>query len=74
VRTFVDSRIELFDPTAWRDYETIVEGRPGWEDVLAGVDVVVTNDRTGDLADRLAADPEWALVYEDDDGRVFAAR
>jgi hypothetical protein len=74
VKTFVDSRIELFDPIVWRDYEVIVEARPDWERALGGVNVVITDDRTGDLAERLDAHPSWDLAYEDDDGKVFLVR
>ena len=70
---FADSRIELFPPEVWDDYDTITGGRPGWEDVLRRWEVdyvVVSEDADDTLEDRLPA-AGWRLVYEDEDGWIF---
>jgi hypothetical protein len=72
---FIDSRIELFAPGVWDDYEAINDGRADWQARLAqwNVTIVVALDNFGSLplTDRLAADPAWRQVYSDKDGRVF---
>jgi hypothetical protein len=72
---FIDSRIELFAPGVWDDYDAITDGRADWQARLEqwNVTIVVAVDRLGPLplADRLAGDPGWRQVYEDEDGRIF---
>jgi hypothetical protein len=72
---FIDSRIELFPPAVWDDYDAITDGRADWQARLErwDVSVVVAVDRLGPLplTDRLRADPAWREVYADADGRVF---
>ena len=71
--TFVDSRIELFDPAVWREYAAVTEAIDGWPDILdrRGVTIVVTDDGTESVGDRLAKDPGWRRVYADTEGRIF---
>jgi hypothetical protein len=72
---FIDSRIELFAPAVWDDYDAITDGRADWQARLEqwNVTIVVAVDSLGPLplADRLAGDPGWRQVYEDNDGRIF---
>lgn len=71
---FVDSRIEIFPSRVWRDYFDVSDGREGWQGILDtwGADVVVAERRQQEqLLRRIADDPEWRLVHEDDDGAVF---
>jgi len=77
VPVFVDSRIELFPAGVWDDYLAVSAGRPGWQAVLDrwGVTVVVVDpaDQPA-LAAALRVDPAWRLVYEGEDGLMFARR
>jgi hypothetical protein len=72
---FIDSRIELFTPAVWDDYDTITDGRVDWQAKLEqwNVTVVVAVDRLGSLplVDRLGADPRWRQIYADEDGHIF---
>lgn len=73
-RVFVDSRIELFPPSVWRNYFQISTGMEGWQQLLDRWDVdVVVASRTQqlDLIPRIRTDPGWRLLYSDDDGAVF---
>ena len=72
---FIDSRIELFPVDVWDDYDTITDGRAGWQATLDrwSVTVVVAVDRLGavPLSGRLVGDPKWRQVYTDSDGQIF---
>ncbi|MEA2519787.1 MAG: hypothetical protein QOF49_1867 [Chloroflexota bacterium] len=72
---FVDSRIELFRPEIWDEYDVVVDGGDGWADILRsrGVTIVVAADRIGrvPLASRLERDAAWHAVYADADGTIF---
>jgi hypothetical protein len=71
---FVDSRIELFPQRVWTDYLDAANGRDGWQGVLDRweVDVVVLDpDQSGQLVERIAADPGWTRAHVDDDGSVY---
>ncbi len=73
-RVVLDSRIELFPAGVWDRYEAVAAGRPEWRTILDewGVTLVIaTSERSGALADRLAADPDWREAYSDADGRLF---
>jgi hypothetical protein len=69
----VDSRIELFPQAVWDDYARVVDGDPGWHEILDrwAVTIVVT-DRPGDadLAARLRA-AGWIERYRDADGALL---
>jgi hypothetical protein len=72
---FIDSRIEVFPDSVWRDHASVSIGRQGWQGVLDRweVQVVVAERREQALLIPLIRhDPGWRLVYEDDDGLVFA--
>jgi hypothetical protein len=71
---FVDSRIEVFPVSVWRDYQDVSLGREGWQGVLDRwqVDVVVANRKQqADLIPLIRRDPEWRLVHSDREGFVF---
>jgi hypothetical protein len=72
---FVDSRIELFPPAVWDEYDVVVDGVEGWRDILdrRAVTMIVAVGGIGrnPLASRLAADPTWREAYADEDGRIF---
>ncbi len=71
---FVDSRIELFTASQWRDYQSISSGQEGWQELLDRwrVDVVVaTRDQQAGLIPRISKDPGWRVAFHDRDGDVF---
>jgi len=70
---YADSRIELFPPEIWDDYDTITGGRPGWEEVLErwGVDYVIVAEDADDLLEERLPAAGWRLLYEDEDGWIF---
>jgi hypothetical protein len=70
---FVDSRIELFPPSVWGDYGTVVSGSAGWRAVLDryGVTAVVVSDGEPALREELATDGGWRAAYTDGEGAIF---
>jgi hypothetical protein len=75
---FVDSRIELFKPDVWDEYDAVVGGIEGWRAILErhGVTMIVAVDGIGrlPLATRLRAEGGWNEVYKDEDGSIFVRR
>ena len=70
----IDSRIEVFPPQVWDDYETVTSGREGWQNLLdrwAVTIIVVPADDEG-FAERLLR-AGWHVSFEDEDGVVFIA-
>jgi len=71
---FVDSRFELIPERAWRDYDAVSVGAPGWQAIMndRGFDVVaLARDQQGSLLLAIADDPRWVRIYEDETGAVF---
>ena len=68
----VDSRIELFPATVWRDYELALAGREGWQDLFGswGTTTVITSGSELTLRDALLGSG-WRSVYSDRDGAVL---
>jgi hypothetical protein len=68
----LDSRIEVFPPPVWDDYETVTQGRDGWQEVLDrwGVTLIVVPAGDGDFLRRLT-DAGWQTRYGDEDGFVL---
>ncbi len=68
----LDSRIEVFPPEVWDDYQAVIDGVEGWQDLLDrwGVTIVVTLDGDDALDARLTANG-WREIHRDDDGAVF---
>ena len=68
----IDSRIELFPPGVWADYERVLAGVDGWEGILDrwGVTVAVVAAADAGLRDRLIA-AGWTETYVDADGSVL---
>lgn len=72
-RVAIDSRIEFFPVQVWTDYERVLAGVDGWQDVIQGwgVDVVVVEgDDPSGLGARLVR-AGWREVYRDTDGRIL---
>jgi hypothetical protein len=68
-----DSRIEIFLPALWVDYDAVAAALPGWPAILErwGVTVVVTSREQAALRAALEARPDWRLAYADTDGALF---
>jgi len=70
----VDSRIELFPPEFWSQYDEVEGGGPLWDGWLEnnGVEFVVTARGSNDaLEQALTGSGRWRLVYTDADGSVW---
>ena len=72
---FVDSRIELYPASAWRDYTAVVAGRADWAGILDRweVDVLVTQPGWG-VVPFVERDQAWSLVFRTENGLVFVRR
>jgi hypothetical protein len=73
-RVFVDSRIELYPESVWREYADVVSGRSDWDRVLTawGVDaIVVERSDEQNLLRFIRTSPDWTLAYRDADGLVY---
>ena len=70
---FVDSRIELFPPSIWAQYEEVRFRREGWQGVLDrwSVAAVVVAAEDPYLLPALRNDSGWRLAYDDSEGSVF---
>jgi hypothetical protein len=68
----IDSRIELFPPEVWADYERVMAGVEGWEEIVGdwGVTIAVVDAENTALHDRLTA-AGWTEIYSDDEGAVL---
>jgi hypothetical protein len=68
----IDSRIELFPPEVWADYERVMTGVDGWEAIVAdwGVTIAVVDATNTGLHDRLTQ-AGWTEIYADDEGAVL---
>ncbi len=69
---FVDSRIEIVPKEIWHDYGQVGFSGAEWKDALDRWDVeAIVAAEDWDLLPILKEDPDWRLVYEDDDGALF---
>jgi hypothetical protein len=70
----IDSRIEVFPPKVWDDYDNVTAAGRGWSETLDewGATIVV-GAREGEqpLIDALSHDAAWRQAYADGDGVVF---
>ena len=71
---FIDDRYDMYPTDLTDDYVSLLRGA-GWQDVLdrRGVDVVLW-DRGFQLADLVAASPDWGIVYTEDRWLVACRR
>ncbi|MEP7059250.1 MAG: hypothetical protein ABI828_00845, partial [Actinomycetota bacterium] len=71
---FLDSRIELYPPPLWVDYEAMYNAKPGWEATMARwrIDLVaLPNDAP--LEKVIGHVMGWKQVYRGPDGAVFVS-
>jgi hypothetical protein len=68
-----DSRIEIFPPALWAEYDAVAAAQAGWPQLLDrwGVTIVVTSSEQAALHSALEASPDWRLAYADTDGALF---
>ena len=72
IPVFVDSRIEIVPKDIWHDYGEVGFAGAGWKEVLDRWNVeAIVAEADWDLLPILKDDPDWRLVYEDDDGALF---
>jgi len=77
VKTFIDGRMPAWregEKYVFRDYLTLVQLKPGWEEILKKYRVsyfLIRRDSA--LAQVLKVHPDWKVVYKDSLAAVFAA-
>ena len=71
---FVDSRIEIVPTSTWEDYFQVAFAGARWREVLERwqPDAIVAEvDEWEEMIAVIRGDPEWRVLYEDDDGVIF---
>jgi hypothetical protein len=71
---FVDSRIELYSESVWRDYLKISAAQPGWMEKLEAYNVEILMLSPSEQPMLIAAaedSPRWQRVYADDVAVIF---
>ena len=70
---FVDSRIEIAPADVWDDYDEVAFAGAGWEEALDRwqPDAIVADKEDWSLIPYLREDPDWRVVYEDEEGVLF---
>jgi len=70
----LDSRIEVFPPQVWDDYETVTQGRDGWQQILErwGVTLAVVPNGDDAFHARLTS-AGWTELFADADGWLLRA-
>lgn len=64
---FIDDRYDMFPDDVIDDYITLLEGRPGWDEVLERRDIDTVLWTKDDVAGQLlTASADWVIVYNDD--------
>ncbi|HKM86482.1 MAG TPA: hypothetical protein VJW96_09765 [Terriglobales bacterium] len=74
-RVFVDGRADLYGDDLLRQFQTVVQLRNGWRDVLDGwkVEAVLVPPSCA-IAQALLLDPEWHLAFSDSKAVVLLKR
>ena len=71
-KVFVDGRTDLYGPRLIRDYATLAQGEPGWQDLLARYEVeAVLMPSHSELSRLLRHDPAWQEVVVGDVESLF---
>ncbi len=74
-RVFIDGRIDLYGFAVGRLYDTVINARPGWQDILSRYDVrTVLVDPTSPLVSALSRDARWQVVQTDETATLFVRR
>ncbi len=74
-QVFLDGRNDLYGPDLVRAYLTVVEARPGWQEILRTHRIsVMLVPPTSAISAALASSREWKLSYRDGTTAVFEER
>jgi hypothetical protein len=80
-KPFIDGRGDAYSEEFWqKEYLPVLSAGANWRDVFAKYDVTAAllasqrDEKFPPLAEKLFADPEWALVAYDDDTLLFLKR
>ncbi len=74
-RVFVDGRNDFYGPELIRDFDTVNQAHPGWEDVLRKYKVDWTFlPRAHPLNELLALHKDWSLSYTDEVAAIYSRR
>ncbi len=71
---FVDSRIELYPLSVWRDYITISNAADNWEERLEHYAIrtlMLSSQEQPALISAIRSHPEWLKIYEDSSAVLF---
>jgi hypothetical protein len=72
---YVDGRTDLYDDAFLREYGTIINTAPGFEEALDRRDVhFIVIEKNAPLAVWLAQSDRWQLAYEDDQTVIYTKR
>lgn len=74
LKIFTDGRVDPFPERVWNDYEIILRGGPGWEDLLDRYKVewiIGSKEMTGQLIRNSSNSTRWTKIYDDSHGTVF---
>ncbi|MCX7619908.1 MAG: hypothetical protein N2037_03565 [Acidimicrobiales bacterium] len=63
---YFDDRVDMFPPQRLRDYVALLQGKPGWQELLdrCSIDTVIW-DRNKPLVQLLAGSDDWRIAYQD---------
>ena len=74
-RVFVDGRADLYGDDLLRQFQAVMQLRPGWQQTLSTWDVQsVLIPTSSALAQGLLLDPEWHRDYRDSQAVLFARK
>lgn len=72
IPVFIDGQTDFYGEKLSRDYLRILDGRPGWDEVLDRYEIDWTlTERGRPINQLLELDPAWSLSYEDDLTQVY---
>jgi hypothetical protein len=74
LKIFADGRVDPFPAQVWNDYEIILRGEAGWEDLLDRykIELVIgSKEMTGTLICNSSNSSRWKKVFDDSHGTVF---
>lgn len=72
IDVFIDGQTDYYGPELTMEYDRVVEGLPGWDDVLERYDVdwvLIRSEKP--LAQILTASPDWTRLHHDRTASVF---
>lgn len=67
----IDPRIEIFSDAVWRDYDDISHASGRWQQIVNRWEIgalALNAEQQSDLIGVIERDPNWKMVYRDDDG------